>query len=354
MAHSKSSRRIHPSTGSRRKTFLLNADAYQGGIALWGAVPAVYDTTTLPLHRGIHVHARLCPRSDHKMDRTFPEVKVFSSRLGTDSVLVSELDAIYYMVSSVFGHEVSDVRCTYCGHGHLDRDRFSIHPHLRHVCAECGSRFRDTRMGIGNPIAALRKAWGTLSSASVVSKTRLHISQSDFLGGIRIWGSNRACLWTANRPEEEGIHVHAFRKPDDELPDRDGTYGEVIIDGIRLDSVMVRLLMAQNTLPSLRHRVRSLICPKCNSAIRAIGTAAYSPTSNQQCSHCAYEFATSGRIRKVVANPLVDVFKQLGHSAPRKPLGHDLQLQLEFSEGALQSARIPPAAESPKRALLAG
>jgi hypothetical protein len=33
----------------------LNIDKYLGGIALWGAVPAVYDTTRLPMERGVHV-----------------------------------------------------------------------------------------------------------------------------------------------------------------------------------------------------------------------------------------------------------------------------------------------------------
>ena len=40
------------------ETMILNMDEYQGGVALWGAVPPVYDTTRLPLERGIHVHAR--------------------------------------------------------------------------------------------------------------------------------------------------------------------------------------------------------------------------------------------------------------------------------------------------------
>jgi hypothetical protein len=36
---------------------MLDLDAYAGGIALWGASPPIYDTTVLPLERGIHVHA---------------------------------------------------------------------------------------------------------------------------------------------------------------------------------------------------------------------------------------------------------------------------------------------------------
>jgi hypothetical protein len=139
-------------------------------------------------------------------------------------------------------------------------------------------------------------------------------------------GSNPAFLWTANRPEEEGIHVHAFKTSDVEVPDQDETYGEVVIDGMRLDAQMVRLLMAQNVMPSLKNRIRSLDCPKCGKAIYATGMTAYSPTSEQKCNYCSHEFPTPGRIRKVVANPVIDVLTQFAKDAPRKPREHDLQL----------------------------
>ena len=35
-----------------KDTLDLDVDKYKGGIALWGAVPAVYDTTRLPMDRG--------------------------------------------------------------------------------------------------------------------------------------------------------------------------------------------------------------------------------------------------------------------------------------------------------------
>lgn len=38
--------------------FSIDPRDYPGGIALWGAVPAVYDTTEFPMDFGIHVHAR--------------------------------------------------------------------------------------------------------------------------------------------------------------------------------------------------------------------------------------------------------------------------------------------------------
>src|SRR5471032_2246094 len=40
------------------ETLDLDFEKYPGGIALWGSVPAVYDTTTQSTDRGIHVHAR--------------------------------------------------------------------------------------------------------------------------------------------------------------------------------------------------------------------------------------------------------------------------------------------------------
>lgn len=311
---------------SEQETFVLDVDKYQGGIALWGAVPPVYDTTTLPMDRGIHVHGRVSADAEKEMDRTFRAVRIISSRLADGGSLISELDAIYYMVSSVFGFEVTDVRCTHCGYEHLDRDWFSVHAHQRHLCAGCGRHFRDTQVGIGNPIAALQEAWGGAASKPVPSKRKLDIRQSDFPGGIQIWGSNPAFLWTANRAEEEGIHVHAFMRPDEKVPIRDETYGEVVVDGNRLDAEMVRLLMAQNVMPSLRNRVSSLACPNCRMAVYATGSAAYSPSSEHKCSRCGHAFRTPGRIRKIVANPLVGVLAKIAQNATRRPREHDLQL----------------------------
>jgi hypothetical protein len=54
----KACRAAHIPAINPKEMFSLNIDKYKGGVALWGAVPPVYDTTTLPMDRGIHVHAR--------------------------------------------------------------------------------------------------------------------------------------------------------------------------------------------------------------------------------------------------------------------------------------------------------
>src|SRR5712692_385550 len=238
----------------------LNIDEYKGGVALWGAVPAVYDTTRLPMDRCIHVHARPTPTAKKEMDYTFPAVRILSKSLAEDGIFISELDAIYYMVTSVFGNEMKYVTCSYCGYPHLDRDWFSVHPHRRHLCAGCGKLFTDAQVAVGNPILGVRLACAVKTHESKLSTSTLEIHQADFPGGIQIWGSNPAFFWTSDRAEEEGIHVHAFRKAGDQ-PGLDETYGEVVIDGIKLDPLMVRVLMAQSALPSLKDRILYITCP---------------------------------------------------------------------------------------------
>ena len=140
----------------------LDLDQYPGGVALWGAVPPIYDTTRLPLDFGIHVHARKDADGDKVIDRTYRGVRLIGRQLPSNGLLISEIDAVYYMVSSVFGFDTRNVRCTFCGYPHLDKDWFSIHPHRRHLCAGCGKNFRDTVLGIGNPIRATQEILGLL------------------------------------------------------------------------------------------------------------------------------------------------------------------------------------------------
>lgn len=303
----------------------LNIDEYRGGVALWGAVPAVYDTTRLRMDRGIHVHARPTPNAKKEMDYTVRAVRILSQSLGEDGIFISELDAIYYMVTSIFDYEMKYVTCSYCGYPHLDRDWFSVHPHRRHLCAGCGRHFTDTQVAVGNPIVGLRLACGVTTHKSELSNRTLEIQQIDFPGGIQIWGSNPAFLWTSDRAEEEGIHVHAFRHSG-EQPELDETYGEVAIDGIKLDPMMVRVLMAQSALPSLKSRVISLKCPSCGADHLSVGESAFTPLRMHTCKRCTLEFAAPGRLRKIIGNPLLGVLARLSERGPRAPQRHELNL----------------------------
>jgi hypothetical protein len=306
----------------------LNLDKYLGGVALWGAVPAVYDTTRLPMDRGIHAHARVTPDAKKEMDWTYRAVRILGAGLPKAGIVVQETDAIYYMVTSVFGHPMRYVTCTHCGWPHLDKDWFSVHPHRRHLCAGCGKHFRDSVTGIGNPILGVRLACGAGQHKTAPSQKKLDIRQADFPGGVQIWGSNPAFLWTSSRAEAEGIHVHAFLDGQNN-PELDETYGRVIIDGVRLDPEMVRVLMAQSVMPSLKDRIRSIECPACSLAQFSSGEAAYNATAIHTCSGCGLQFGAPGRLRKTVANPLLAILAELAKMAPRQPQQHRLDLLAE-------------------------
>lgn len=308
------------------ETLTLDLDKYLGGVALWGAVPAVYDTTRRKMDRGIHVHTRLTLECPKDTDWTYRAVRLVGRGLPEKGVVVSEIDAIYYMISSIFGFPMIFVTCTHCGWPHLDKDWFSVHPHRRHLCAGCGKHFYDRVIGIGNPIIGVRDALGVGEHKIVLAEKTLDITQSEYPGGIQIWGSNPAFLWTQPNPEKEGIHVHAFRMDGQAEPTLDDTFREVTIDGIRLDPVAVRMLMAQNVMPSLESRVRSMNCTNCGHSQFDLKEAAYVPLPRHTCSECGRQFPTPGRLRNVVANPLPSILVELSKLAPRTPQEHRLDL----------------------------
>jgi transposase-like protein len=305
----------------------LDPGQYPGGVALWGAVPPIYDTTRQPLDRGIHVHARREPRGKKDIDWTYRGVCLVTGSKGGPKAraAVSELDAIYYMVSSVFGYKTKYIECTRCGYPHLDKDWFSVHAHRRHLCSGCGKTFPDRDTAIGNPIAAIQTAFGHRTHVKP-SRKKLVLRQADFPGGIQIWGSNPAIVWTGSQHEEEGIHVHAFEREGDKEPKPDETYSEVLIDGVSLDPMMVRTLMAQSALPHIAGRVRGLTCPRCRQTHFSSGEAAFSPMAKHSCTRCRHAFVSSGRLRKVIGNPCVDTLSALAAHAVRTPQVHTLGL----------------------------
>ncbi len=312
------------------ETLVLDISEYGGGVALWGAVPPVYDTTRQPLDRGIHVHARRGPSRVKEIDSTYRAVYL-TDRTGKvlpGTFAVSELDAIYYMVSSIFGYKMKHVACPSCEYAHLDKDWFSVHPHRRHLCAGCGRYFKDSEAAIGNPVCQIRdSAMRGIDGRPRRSRKSLRIRQADYLGGLQIWGSNPALVWTGKGHEAEGIHVHAFgREGGKVVLAEDETFGTVVIDGVNLDPAMVRTLMAQSALPHIDMRVRAVGCPRCGRQKFDMAEHAYTPTETHHCSNCGKGFSGGGRLRKTIGNPLVEILDYLATYAPRPPQRHRIGL----------------------------
>jgi hypothetical protein len=151
----------------------------------------------------------------------------------------------------------------------------------------------------------------------------LRLTQQQYPGGIQIWGSNPAIIWSAEKAEEEGIHIHAF-KGDETTPDIDDTFSTVTIDGVTLDPDMVRTLMAQNALPHIAGRVFSWRCDDCDRPAFDEDEAAFTPEVGRRCSNCGGSLSGSGRLRKAIANPLIEILEGLSFKAPRSPQRHSL------------------------------
>jgi transposase-like protein len=308
--------------------FELDIDKYKGGVSLWGAALAVYDTTRLAPETGIHVHARKQVDGNKELDRSHRAVRLMGRRLPKEGILVTEQDAIHFMISTMFGFEMRYMTCAHCDWPHLDTDEYSVRSHRRHLCAACGLYFHDTKRGVGNPIIGVREAYGAGERKTKLSKKTLEIRQADYPNGIQVWGSNAAFLWTRPAAEMEGIHVHVYgRNPNKRVEDE--TFGRVVIDGIELDPMMVRVLMAQNALPFLKRRVRSMDCPACGEPLFNIGKAACTPAETHVCPDCGEEFPGRSRFRKTVLNPLPRILDRLAKKAVQPPQRHSLDMLAE-------------------------
>jgi transposase-like protein len=306
----------------------LDIDAFPGGVAMWGAVAPIYDTSRTAVEQGVHVHARRTPGGSKEIDATFRCVRAVH-RQGKQirEIVISELEAVYYMVSSVLDFAMKFVTCPFCGLPHLDKDWFSVHPHRRHLCAGCGKHFRDTERSIGNPIAAVSATFLRRRPIKPAKKV-IEIHQSTYPGGIQIWGSNPALVWTARRSEQEGIHLHVLSE-DGSSAILDETYLRVTIDGVPIDDAMLRILMAQSALPHLAARVVTLSCPKCRHPHFDAGVLAFTPHHEHSCARCGSPFRSPGRMRKTIGNPMLGTFAKLGRNARQPPRQHPSRLLVE-------------------------
>lgn len=305
---------------ANRNVLELEVTDFPGGVALWGAVAPVYDTTNLPPELGIHVHARKLSNGRKQIDATFDAVTVKYSRdlVSHGTALITRETAVNYYISNFLKREIRHLFCTHCGELHLDADYFAVKPHRQHLCHACGRYFRDDRKAVSNPIVFLRESCGLPPTPPhpVRPDRPLSLRQADYPGGIQIWASNPALVWTADRPEEEGLHVHALNSAGHfEI---DETFSDVVVDGITLNEAQVQHFMAQSALDYLRNKVVSLRCPNCNASHFDKGDLGFVPHVDHDCETCGTTFCNPETRRMVVSNPFVETRTRLGSLSPVK------------------------------------
>lgn len=138
--------------------------------------------------------------------------------------------AFEFVCALEMGREMGCVSCSHCGYPHLDLGDFARTPHRKHFCANCGrdSTWSKTAI-VSTPLKPLHEQY---PQAAVFTEPDRSINLDDYAGcRYTVWASTPAILWTANRPQERGLHVHIHGGSKRVVDD---TYSDVYLKGERL------------------------------------------------------------------------------------------------------------------------
>ena len=221
-------------------------------IGIWCSLePALASHPIEPRAPRIHIHKRFVGDSSKMIDRDFPAVVcTYNQDLGLfkseeiAKIQITPPAAFEFVRAIEEGREMSCVSCNYCGYPHLDLGSFAVEPHSKHFCGNCGN---DSIWSKGKIVSTPLKPFHDQFSKSntyITPDRSINLDKYDGLD-FEIWSSTPAVVWTADRPQEKGIHVHVYEKGRRVIDD---TYGEVIYKGKPLDRKELWENMVKNTI----------------------------------------------------------------------------------------------------------
>lgn len=222
-------------------------------VGIWCSLPAALTSNGLPPRRRprIHVHLRKEPNGEKVEDRDFealslhynPEGDLFENN-EINKVHVTPPAAMEFILALDRGIEMGCINCRDCGYPHLDLGDFARTPHSKHLCGNCG---RDNTRSKA-PIAStpLKPMHDQFSKAWQYVDVDRELNIDDYPGAkFALWASTPAVIWTAERPQERGIHVHLRVDGKRVIDD---TFGTVIYKGKKLDRAALMQTMVENTI----------------------------------------------------------------------------------------------------------
>jgi hypothetical protein len=197
------------------------------------------------------VHKRFSGDNKKNLDRDFDAIVCsYNQNLGLFSsgeitqIQITPPAAFEFVKSLENGREMSCVTCKKCGYPHLDLGSFANTPHAKHFCGNCGndSVWSDGKI-VSTPLKPLHDQFNNSNQYIVPDRT---LNMDEYPGlKFDVWSSTPAVLWTADRPQELGIHVHIYDKGRRVVDD---TFGVVIYQGQELDRKVLWQEMAKNTI----------------------------------------------------------------------------------------------------------
>ncbi len=277
----------------------LDLDATNGELAVWGVTPPALTIGEAHVEPGkVHVHHRTSSGGPKDIDRSFDIVHLHT---GDRTLVIEGAAAVAYSISELLGRSVKALVCPRCGHTHLDQSKFATHGHRKHLCNRCGRNFHDgTGPSISNPLAGAYEQLGLSAPPRRQQALRpLDLDTSEF-ATVMLWPSNSAIVSTMQRPEEVGIHVHAWDHFGEQIVDE--TYSPVRIDGRHIDEAHLRALAVQRTLAG-KTAIARLECSQCRALLLSPADGWMEPVTHHTCLMCG---AVTTTRRKLFLNPLAD------------------------------------------------
>jgi hypothetical protein len=225
-------------------------------IGVWCSLPPAMSSQKIaPRTPKIHIHKRFSGAEKKVLDRDFDAIVCsYNQDLGLfknqeiTQIQVTPPAAFEFVSSLEEGREMSCVTCKKCGYPHLDLGSFAKTPHAKHFCGNCGndSVWSDGKI-VSTPLKLLHDQFNNSNSYRAPDRS---INLDDYPGKeFEIWSSTPAVVWTANRPQEKGIHVHIYEGSiEGRRRIMDDTFGEVIYEGVALDRNLLWQQMTSNTI----------------------------------------------------------------------------------------------------------
>jgi hypothetical protein len=221
-------------------------------IGIWCSLPPGLSSKPIePRAPKIHVHKRFSGKQKKVIDRDYDAIVCsYNQDLGLftnpeiTKIQVTPPAAFEFVRSLEQGFYMSCVTCKRCGYPHLDLGDFAIKPHKKHFCGNCGN---DSIWSQGEIVSTpLKPLHDQFNSSNDYVYPDRQVNLDEFKGHhFDVWSSTPAVLWTANRPQEKGIHVHVYHGGKRIV---DNTFSSVIYNGEPLERRQIWERMITSTI----------------------------------------------------------------------------------------------------------
>ena len=222
-------------------------------VGIWCSMPAAISTKPIKSRQPrIHVHLRENAGDAIKtIDRDFsaiallykPELDLFQADEIT-RINVTPPAALEFVLALEDGRDMDCINCNKCGYPHLDLGDFAKKPHRKHFCGNCGSDSIWSKEAIVS--TPLKPIHDQLANSTEYETPDRCLNIDEFADcEYNIWASTPAVLWTADRRQEKGIHVHIEKNGKRVVDD---TFGQVTLNGESLERTKLIQRMIDSTI----------------------------------------------------------------------------------------------------------